>query len=74
MTEEAKKLGRQAVSMYCQTDGMYYSLLSKREIFAAMAMQGLLADSMVTTDDTKTAKLAVIYADALLEALIESTP
>jgi hypothetical protein len=36
-----------------------------------MAMQGLLADPMVTTDDVKTAKLAVIYADALLEALTE---
>lgn len=52
--------------------------LSKREYFAAMAMQGVLADSyimdLIRCDDDKdtasfVAGLAVEYADALFEAL-----
>jgi hypothetical protein len=41
--------------------------LTKREYFAAMAMQGLLAYKYVAADIT--AKVAVEYADALLLAL-----
>ena len=67
MTQQAQQLGRQAVSMYCQTDGMYYSLLSKRELFAAMAMQGLLANSNLFLDDYS--KIAISNANALLEEL-----
>jgi hypothetical protein len=41
--------------------------LTKREYFAAMAMQGLLADSTVPT--FQVAEHAVIQADALLKEL-----
>lgn len=43
--------------------------LTKRELFAAMAMQGLLADYR-----TGRADLAVKEADALLAALAKDTP
>lgn len=43
--------------------------LSKRELIAAMAMQGLLADSKMGGTPNIFAELAVKYADALLEAL-----
>lgn len=44
--------------------------LTKREYFAVMAMQGLLARPQVGMDDIPTA--AVRYADALIEALNEA--
>lgn len=44
-----------------------YSGLTKRELIAAMALQGLLANSDIAAD--KTAKLAVKQADALLKEL-----
>jgi hypothetical protein len=40
---------------------------TKRELFAAMAMQGMLACDRCS--DTKAAEQAVIYADALLKEL-----
>lgn len=43
--------------------------LSKRELFAAMAMQGLLADSEFTLRPENAAKLFVNYADALIREL-----
>lgn len=51
--------------------------LTKREYFAAVALQGLLADSENRTDDRKegetccqaTARLAVEHADCLINAL-----
>lgn len=44
--------------------------LTKREYFAAMAMQGLLAVIEPCTQSSQlTAKYAVLHADALLEAL-----
>jgi hypothetical protein len=44
--------------------------LTKRELFAAMAMQGLLAARDVMEDDLEDcAEAAVIAADALLAAL-----
>lgn len=42
--------------------------LTKRELFAAMAMQGMLADGAVDIASTL-AKLSVAYADALLAEL-----
>jgi hypothetical protein len=46
-------------------------LLTKREYFAAMAMQGLCANSVCyeNTNDEELAKAAVINADALLNEL-----
>jgi hypothetical protein len=45
--------------------------LTKREYFAAMAMQGLCANSVCyeNTNDEELAKAAVINADALLNEL-----
>ena len=51
-----------------------HSGLSKREYFAAMAMQGLLADSATETSVEVTAAMAVHQADALLAALAKERP
>lgn len=50
------------------TDG-----LTKRELFAAMAMQAVLSNSAIGPDNSPRdiAKVAVIEADALIEALNE---
>lgn len=50
-----------------------WSGLTKRELFAAMAMQGLLADSTnpVANEYSEYATFAVEHADALLVALAE---
>jgi hypothetical protein len=53
--------------------------LTKRELFAAMAMQGLLAGSIVVEQDTPEltatiARTAVASADALLAALKDVSP
>ena len=45
--------------------------LTKREYFAAMAMQGLLANKF---SHYQLAEKAVIHADALIKALNESQP
>ena len=46
--------------------------LTKREYFAAMAMQGLLANPELTEDYVLIAKDAVQMADALINALNET--
>jgi len=43
--------------------------LTKREYFAAMAMQGMLANSSYTDSIEGIAKAAVAYSDALLAEL-----
>ena len=43
--------------------------LTKRELIAAMAMQGLLADSNATGEFKQVARLAVLHADALIDEL-----
>ena len=63
MTEKAKKLGNEPIT----TDSMNAGL-SKREYFAAMAMQGLLTN-LNFEDHENTPQMAVEYADALLEEL-----
>jgi len=45
--------------------------LTKRELFAAMAMQGLLADSESNGSYSEFANKAVSFADALLSKLEE---
>jgi hypothetical protein len=52
------------VSTYTVTEG----LLTKRELFAAMAMQGLLWNNAEINAD-EVAEWAIAQADALLDAL-----
>jgi hypothetical protein len=47
----------------------FHGGLSKREYFAAMAMQGLLANGRWTHYSRQLAEDAVIHANALVEAL-----
>lgn len=47
----------------------YTKGLSKREYFAAMALQGLLANEKTVDIDISVAQLSVIAADALIEEL-----
>lgn len=56
----------------CYDDQAYYHLnggLTKRELFAAMAMQGYCAGVIGLQDRDDVAKLAVEQADALLDTL-----
>ena len=43
--------------------------LSKRELIAAMAMQGILADPMAVAEFQHIARLSVLHADALIAEL-----
>lgn len=57
---------------FCTADGQSHSEekgLTKREYFAAMAMQGLLANQEVFSRDIEVERAAVLYADALLQEL-----
>lgn len=47
--------------------------LTKREYFAAMAMQGILSNASRIKEENHWCKFAVIYADALIEALNKET-
>jgi hypothetical protein len=49
--------------------GQYNSGLTKREFFAAMAMQGMLASSRFDQGPRLVAEGATQYADALIERL-----
>ena len=53
-------------------NGMVWDGLTKREYFAAMAMQGILASNRTQKTETSLSKLAVYYADALIKALNEN--
>lgn len=56
----------------CYDDQAYYNLnggLTKRELFAAMAMQGYCSCKIGEMDFNKVAELAVKQADALLDSL-----
>lgn len=61
VSKEAVNLGKSDI-----IDGLY-----KRELFAALVLQGLLARHGRDADEIGLSKLAVDYADALLEALSE---
>jgi hypothetical protein len=67
--EEAKANGRENAFPDQRWKG-----LTKREWFAGMALQGLIACEivMVSGDATELAKFAVEHADALLKQLAES--
>ena len=73
MTEKAKKLAEQQVfPIVMRPEGGHYSIgLSKRELFAAMALQGMLSipQGRPHNDAHILANHASIYADALLEQL-----
>jgi hypothetical protein len=49
--------------------GQYNSGLTKREFFAAMALQGLLADPYSTQEFADMASMSVQVADALIAEL-----
>ena len=75
MTDKAEKLGNEGLSYREWIGGstsnpkkyIEYGL-TKRELFAAMAMQGILSGQLVE-DPENTAYNAVLYADNLLEEL-----
>lgn len=48
--------------------------LTKRELFAAMAMQGMVAERTAPWSDETVAQGAVILADALLAELAKEPP
>jgi hypothetical protein len=78
MTDEARNLGNELAYPHAESEADYpmgYSQygLTKREYFAAMSMQGLLANSAI--DDwtiIECAKYSVKHADALLEELAKT--
>ncbi len=47
--------------------------LTKRELFAAMAMQGLLADSAISASYEEISESAVGHADALIAEINKET-
>lgn len=59
----------------CVTRTIKHSGLTKRELFAAMAMQGLLSDWPTNYESAaeNAAKTAVKFADALINELNEET-
>jgi hypothetical protein len=77
MTEEAKKLGDEFVDV-CNIpeitpsgydSGLVETVgLTKREYYAGLAMQGLIANGRVLLS-ANVAEEAILYADALLEEL-----
>ena len=69
MTEKAKQLGEQLAFGFSNDDReIIISTISKREYFAGLAMQGVLANGLRKTSDVF-ARYAVKCADALLEEL-----
>lgn len=69
MSEETKNNGNSGVTSLVVPDNFQeiYSGLKKRELFAAMAMQGFITNT--ATDESLIAEFAVEQADALLAAL-----
>ena len=67
MTDRAKKLGNERI---VYTRGHELGGLTKRELFAAMAMQGLIAAQTYSVADVSlSARHSINSADALLEEL-----
>lgn len=61
------------VTAYVNDNGVSYSGLTKREYFAAMAMQSLIPNKVKPSEFMETfdnvAHQSVMYADALIKAL-----
>ena len=69
---DAKENGEQGITGYATECGCSYGL-TKREHFAAMAMQGMLSASLHLHDyPSQASALAIEHADALLCALSHS--
>lgn len=56
------------VGMLSREEDVYNHGLTKRELFAAMALQGILSNSRIEVTK-ETSKLAVVLADALITEL-----
>ena len=73
MTDKAKELGDSPASGFGYQNGShsYYQTrgLTKREYFAAAAMQGLIAQTSIRVDVNVIVDEAISCADALLEKL-----
>ena len=73
LSEKAKQLGEQLAFGFSNDDReIIVSTVSKREYFAGLAMQGVLASDTLISNLPKVedvALFAIIYADALLEEL-----
>lgn len=73
MNDAIKKIEerRPAFSFTIREDGLSHVFigLTKRELFAAMAMQGILTDKGYRCDYNFTAQVAINHADALLAEL-----
>ena len=67
MTEKARNLGNEHIF---RSDAFWISM-NKRELFAAMAMQGLMSDPTIENFEHG-ARTAVRCADALLEELCKT--
>lgn len=61
---------RIAVAAAMKGESIKFSL-TKRELFAALAMQGFAANSNATANPIANTNLAVAWADALLAALAQ---
>ena len=79
MTKEAEKLGNESAIPEVYTNAFDHisstNGLSKREFFAAMAMQGIISNASIAkiTDSYKdVAEWSIEHADALLEELCKT--
>lgn len=76
MNDKAKQLGNEPVNISninirneLGMEVIQVATFTKREYFAAMAMQGILAQNYCCESKVKLAKMAVDRADALCEEL-----
>jgi alpha-acetolactate decarboxylase len=72
MTEQAKKLGNQPATGFEDSINNVFMGLTKREYFAGLALQGILAHAFIIDNrfrNVSLSKESVECADALLEEL-----
>jgi hypothetical protein len=72
MTEKAKQLGSESIHAYFGDKETASNGLTKREHFAAIAIQGMLCGAVSISNLPEiedVAKASCMYADALLEEL-----
>lgn len=73
MSDFHKTIGSDLISVVEESVALDESGLTKREWFAGLAFQGLLADSDVAGEALGIACTAVKFADALIDALNGAT-
>jgi hypothetical protein len=61
--------GKQTVNPQLSSKHYYEEGITKREYFAALAMQGIIAKPNTLGENSKIAAVAVDMADALIDAL-----